>query len=95
METVLHEYTVVGVVERATRIITDITARARVLPWQECPAALGSSTRVKGMPLSALRRRIRSEFVGTTTCTHLNDTLRALGDLDALLDLREQRRSDQ
>jgi hypothetical protein len=35
-----------------------------------------------------MRDRIRGEFVGTTTCTHLNDTLRAVADLDALLDLR-------
>ena len=41
-----------------------------------------------GMTLSELRDRIRGEFVGTSTCTHLNDTLRAIADLDALLDLR-------
>lgn len=35
------------------------------------------------------RNRIRTEFVGTSTCTHLNDTLRSLGDLGALLDLRD------
>ena len=35
--------------------------------------------------------RIRDEFVGTSTCTHLNDTLRAIADLDALLDLRDSR----
>jgi hypothetical protein len=40
------------------------------------------------MTLAGLRGRIRGEFVGTSTCTHLNDTLRAIGDLDALLDLR-------
>jgi hypothetical protein len=60
----------------------------QVLPWQECPGAIGSAARVRGMTLSELRGRIRSEFVGTSTCTHLNDTLRAIGDLDALLDLR-------
>jgi len=60
----------------------------RVLPWQECPGAIGSAARIRGMTLSQMRDRIRGEFVGTTTCTHLNDTLRAVADLDALLDLR-------
>jgi hypothetical protein len=31
---------------------------------------------------------VRAVFVGTSTCTHLNDTLRAIADLDALLRLR-------
>jgi Protein of unknown function (DUF2889) len=84
-ETIVHEYTVVGAVDTSTRTITSVTADVRVLPWQECPGAIGSATRVVGMVLSEVRERIRGEFVGTSTCTHLNDTLRALGDLDALL----------
>ena len=88
METIVHEYTVVGSVDVATRTITSVTAHVRVLPWQECPGAIGSAARVQGMMLSELRGRIRGEFVGTSTCTHLNDTLRAIGDLDALLELR-------
>jgi hypothetical protein len=59
-----------------------------VLPWQECPGAIGSATRIQGMTLSAMRDRVRAEFVGISTCTHLNDTLRAIADLDALSDLR-------
>ncbi|MGO4441907.1 DUF2889 domain-containing protein [Mycobacterium sp. 2YAF39] len=88
IETIVHEYTVGGSVDTSTRTITSITADVRVLPWQECPGAIGSAARVRGMSLSELRERIRGEFVGTTTCTHLNDTLRAVADLGALLDLR-------
>ena len=84
----MHEYTVGGSVDTSTRTITSVTADVRVLPWQECPGAIGSATRVRGMTLSEMRNRIRGEFVGTSTCTHLNDTLRAIADLDALLDLR-------
>jgi hypothetical protein len=73
-----------------TRTITQLRAAVRVLPWLECPGALGSAARVQGMALNELRPRIRSEFVGTSTCTHLNDTLRCLGDLDALIELRAQ-----
>jgi hypothetical protein len=28
---------------------------------------------------------VRAELIGTSTCTHLNDTLRALADLKPLL----------
>jgi hypothetical protein len=91
VETIVHEYTVAGSVDTSTRTITSVTADVRVLPWQECPGAIGSADRVRGMGLSELRERIRGEFVGTTTCTHLNDTLRCIADLDALLDLRAGR----
>ncbi len=91
VETIVHEYTVAGSVDTSTRTITSVTADVRVLPWQECPGAIGSAARVEGMTLSALRGRIRGEFVGTSTCTHLNDTLRAIADLDALLDLHAGR----
>jgi hypothetical protein len=90
IETIVHEYTVGGSVDTSTRTITSITADVRVLPWQECPGAIGSAARVRGMSLSELRERIRGEFVGTSTCTHLNDTLRAVADLGALLDLRAE-----
>lgn len=88
VETIVHEYTVVGTVDASTRTITAVDAEVRVLPWRECPAAIGSAPRIQGMALTELRDRIRGEFVGTSTCTHLNDTLRALADLDALIDSR-------
>jgi hypothetical protein len=88
VETIVHEYTVAGSVDITTRTIRSVSANVQVLPWQECPGAIGSAARVRGMGLTELRGRIRAEFVGTSTCTHLNDTLRAIGDLDALLDLR-------
>jgi Protein of unknown function (DUF2889) len=90
-ETIVHEYTVDGSLDTSTRAITSVTADVRVLPWQECPGAIGSASRISGMTLSELRNRVRGEFVGISTCTHLNDTLRALADLDALLDLRAGR----
>jgi hypothetical protein len=88
VETIVHEYTVEGAIDASTRTVTAVAATVRVLPWQECPGAIGSAARIRGMTLSEMRDRVRGEFVGTTTCTHLNDTLRAVADLDALLDLR-------
>lgn len=87
VETIVHEYTVAGSVDTSTRTVTSVTATVQVLPWQECPGAIGSAARARGMALSQMRDRVRGEFVGTSTCTHLNDTLRAIADLDALLDL--------
>jgi hypothetical protein len=86
-ETIVHEYTVVGAIDDG--VIARVKATAHVLPWQECPGALASAQRITGMPTSQLRNRIRTEFTGTSTCTHLNDTLRSLGDLDALICGRE------
>ncbi|OBK51840.1 DUF2889 domain-containing protein [Mycobacterium kubicae] len=88
VETIVHEYTVAGTVDEATRTVQSVRAEVRVLPWQECPGAIGSAARIQGMSLAELRDRVRGEFVGTSTCTHLNDTLRAIADLDALLNLR-------
>jgi hypothetical protein len=88
VETIVHEYTVVGAVDLVAETVTSVAAEPRVLPWQECPAAIGSASRIRGMRLSDLRSRVRTEFVGESTCTHLNDTLRALGDLGALIDAR-------
>ena len=83
-ETVLHEYTVAGEVDPAAGVVVAMAARARVLPWTECPGAVASAGRLAGMALGDLRTRVRRELVGRSTCTHLNDTLRALADLPAL-----------
>jgi hypothetical protein len=90
-ETVLHEYTVVGTVDAASGTISTIEAAARVLPWVECPGAIGSERRLLGQPLAILRDMVLAELVGTTTCTHLNDTLRSLAGLDDLMDELDRR----
>jgi hypothetical protein len=83
-ETVIHEYTLTARIDDGS--ITNCEARARVLPWVECPAAVASAGRLAGVPLAGLRRHVRETFTGTTTCTHLNDMLRALEDVPALLE---------
>jgi hypothetical protein len=83
-ETVLHEYTITGTADLAAGRIGAVSARAHVLPWLECPGAVASAERIGGMELSALRPVVRREFVGRTTCTHLNDSLRSLADIAAL-----------
>jgi hypothetical protein len=84
-ETVIHEYTLTARV--ADGAVTTCAARPRVLPWTECPAAAASAERLAGQPLHTLRSHVRAKFTGTSTCTHLNDMLRALADVPALLEL--------
>jgi Protein of unknown function (DUF2889) len=85
VERVVHEYTVGATIDPATATLVDIAATADVLPWRECPGAVASATRLAGMPVGDLRRHVREQFTGTTTCTHLNDVLRGLADLGVLV----------
>jgi hypothetical protein len=90
--TIIHEYTVAATVAPDTGVILRAQATPRVLPWQECPGAVASATRIAGMTLTELHGRVRKELAGTTTCTHLNDLLRSVADSAALISkLREFR----
>ena len=84
-ETVIHEYTLSARIDGGN--VTTCAAEPRVLPWIECPAAAASAGRLAGQPLLTLRSHVRASFAGTSTCTHLNDMLRALADVPALLEL--------
>jgi hypothetical protein len=83
-ETVLHEYTVDAEVDPDTRLVLSCEATPRTLPWIECPAAAASAGRLRGQLVEDLRGFVRQELTGTTTCTHLNDLLRSLADVDSL-----------
>jgi hypothetical protein len=83
-ETVVHEYTVLARVDAATSTVLEAAATPRVLPWFECPEAAASAARLAGRTLDSLRVGVRAEFLGATTCTHLNDMLRALADIAVL-----------
>jgi hypothetical protein len=84
-EWVVHEYSATGAFDLVGGRVLDIEAEAHVLPWMECPGAVGSAERLSGMPIAEVRTRVRREFTGSSTCTHLNDTLRSLGDLGVLV----------
>ena len=85
-ETVVHEYSLEGTVDASRGRMVALAARAHVLPWMECPGALASAGRLVGMPFDGLRSTVRRDFTGTSTCTHLNDMLRSLSDVGALVD---------
>jgi hypothetical protein len=85
VETVVHEYRVHGTVDpQASRFIA-CEAEAGRLPYPECPNALASAKRLAGVEVSGLRREVRKTFVGPSTCTHLNDMMRSLEDVAALI----------
>jgi Protein of unknown function (DUF2889) len=84
-ETIVHEYVIGLVLDGRDLRVVDSSATPRVLPWFECPEAAGSAERLVGRPLDGLRASVRAEFLGTSTCTHLNDALRALEDVPALV----------
>jgi hypothetical protein len=83
-ETIVHEYVVVALVDLRSMTFRHAEAVPRVLPWYECPQAAASAARLVGRTLDALRPAVRAEFLGPTTCTHLNDTFRALEDVAVL-----------
>ena len=60
------------------------SAVPRVLPFVECPVAAASADRLVGQSIEATRDYVRRELRGTSTCTHLNDLLRSLGDVGTL-----------
>jgi hypothetical protein len=81
---VLHEYTVEATIGAGDRIASCV-ATPRVLPWAECPLAKESAGRVVGQPVAGLRTLVKDDFVGTSTCTHLNDLLSSLSQADELV----------
>lgn len=85
VERVVHEYLVTAELEPESLTFLSCRADIGVLPWVECPAAAESAERLAGTKPHDLRERVRQTFVGTSTCTHLNDSLRALAALPYLV----------
>jgi hypothetical protein len=83
-ETVIHEYLVTATFDPITGAFTACHADPRALPWQECPGAAASAGRLAGVGAADVRAAVRTSFTGPSTCTHLNDTLRALADVAVL-----------
>jgi len=84
-ESVIHEYSVEVDVDPETRTFVASRTTAHSLPWVECIHAVDSGARIVGMSIDGLRPTVRQDFVGITTCTHLNDTLRSLEDIRSLM----------
>jgi hypothetical protein len=85
VETVVHEWHVAAALDADSLTFTECEADMGPLPFGECPGAIASAGRLVGASVDGLRRGVRERFVGPSTCTHLNDTLRSFEDVRALL----------
>jgi hypothetical protein len=86
-EAALHEYTVRGFVDVNAGVVMSLDTTAHVLPYVDCPGAVPSSHLLDGTPLHQLGATVRERLGGEVGCTHLNDALRSIADVDHLLRL--------
>jgi hypothetical protein len=82
---VVHEYRLQLTADPTSMRVLSVAAEPRVLPFVECTAAPANLGRLIGAPLPELRDRVLAELRGTAGCTHLNDALRALAEVPALV----------
>lgn len=80
----VHEYGLTATAGLRTGELLEVIPEPRVLPYAECPLATRQVHRLVGVPLADLREVVLTSLAGTAGCTHLNDALRALGDVPAM-----------
>jgi Protein of unknown function (DUF2889) len=85
----VHEYTVSATADRANGKLLEVTPVPRVLPYAECPLATQQVGRLIAVPLAELRAVVLERLAGVAGCTHLNDAVRAMADVPALVGLLE------
>jgi len=81
----VHEYQVRARARRDTFELVSVNASPRVLPFGECPKAVTGIGEMLGTPLPELRDEVIARLHTTHGCTHLNDELRALAEVPAML----------
>lgn len=86
----LHEYRLAASADPVTLELLTLEPEARVLPFGECPGAIGNAVALVGSSLPEIRQSVLNDLRGPRGCTHLNDALRALADVPKLLDYLDQ-----
>lgn len=81
----IHEYLLRATADAETLELLSIEPEARILPFPECPGAIHNTQRLVGRRLSDIREEVLTQLRGPEGCTHLNDALRALADVPALV----------
>lgn len=84
----LHEYRLLARLapgSEGRHEITQIDTAPGILPYNECLGAKQNVTRLIGWKLDELRAGVHRELKGPQGCTHLNDALRSLAGIDALV----------
>jgi hypothetical protein len=87
----VHEYRVHATASLPNLVLTAVQAIPHILPYRECPAAVANVDVMIGRPLTTFRRAVLDNLKGTAGCTHLNDVLRSLADVPALVAALGQR----
>jgi hypothetical protein len=82
----VHEYGLYAEIELETGALSMISSTPHVLPFAECPAAIRNVHLLLGTPAHQLRSAVLQVLRRTMGCTHLNDALRALADVPALIE---------
>jgi len=80
----IHEYTLTAEADLGTGVLRAVTPVPRVLPYDECPLAVGHVAALAGLPMAGLRGAVLERLRGPLGCTHLNDMLRSLAAVPAL-----------
>lgn len=83
---VLHEYRLLARAEHQADglVLAEVTAVPGSLPYSECQSPQFAVQRLVGTPMAQLRRKVLAELRGPIGCTHLNDALRSLAEVDGL-----------
>lgn len=81
----IHEYGLRATADFETLELLTVEPDARILPFMECPSAVGTAGVVVGTALGDLRAAVLERLSKTNGCTHLNDALRALAEVPVLL----------
>ena len=81
----LHEDRMEATLDPDSLALLTLDIDPRVLPFHECPGAMTNAKKLVGTPLSQIRAAVLEQLRGPAGCTHLNDALRALGEVPALV----------
>jgi hypothetical protein len=91
----VHEYGLYAEIDLASGALRLISATPHVLPFAECPEAVGNIHLLVGTPAHRLRDAVLQLLRRTLGCTHLNDALRSLADVPALVGQLHARRTGE
>lgn len=83
-ESAVHEYGLMAELDAELTVVR-IEAIPRSLPGPDCSGAAASAQRLVGASAADIRELARRVLRGDTTCTHLNDQLRSMADVPALV----------
>lgn len=81
---IFHEYGLSARVDRTTLTLEAVDVTPIVLPYLTCEAAPATAARMLGHHVAELRMLAPAQLRGTAGCTHLNDMLRSLIDVESL-----------